>query len=565
MSRKEKRMEKQSNKTFRKILVVILFLISIIFVLKYAYYYVKNDITDKTNLVVNNNNVTTSLKQDIFVEDGIIYIAKEDIANFFDPYIYYDKQYHQIITGSDTKIASIVIGKKEMNNNGSTVKIPATVLEKNNTYYIPFSVLDDIYHVKTTFVESTNTVIIDSLDRKFVVGNSTKNNHIKQARTTISRTVDKVEVGDSLVVVTDSFRDGWIKVRTDKGKLGYVKENTVANQTAVRENLEIEKQIPEDTNISMIWEYFSEYGSAPQRTGKLQGVNVVSPTFFTLKDEGRGAVIENVGNSGRQYIKWAHDNGYKVWPSISNNSYINTTSVIMRDYQLRQRLINHIVSLVIQYDLDGINIDFENMYAEDKSLFNRFIIELAPRLKEIGAVLSVDVTAPDGSPNWSMCYDRHTIGKVADYIVFMAYDQNPSGKKGSNAGLDWVEVNLKKFVGTQEEIDSKKIILGVPFYMRECYVNSSGKIAANKVPMKNTDKIVPSNAKKTWNEDLQQYVAEYTKNGRQYTLWMEDERSIDAKLSLVEQYDLAGAAYWQKGFEPQSIWNMIGKKLEIEN
>ena len=237
----------------------------------------------------------------------------------------------------------------------------------------------------------------------------------------------------------------------------------------------------------------------------------------------------------------------------------------MNDYKLRQNLINDIVSLVVKYDLDGINIDFENMYEKDKKLFNRFIIELAPRLREIGAVISVDVTAPDGSENWSMCYDRHTIGKVADYIVFMAYDQNgsTSPKEGTTAGHDWIEVNLQKFVGTQEEIDSEKIILGVPFYTRVWYTNSSGNLASQAVNMKDLDNIIPSSASKTWNDDLKQYVTEYTKNGTKYKVWIEDEKSIEAKLDLIEEYNLAGAAYWQKGGEPDSIWNMISKKLNV--
>ena len=566
MSRREKRMEKPKSKIFSKLIVTVLFLVSVVFVLKYAYNYVRNDVTDKTNLVINNNNITTSLKKDVFVKDGVVYISKEDIQNFFDPYIYYDSKYNQIITGSDTKIASMVVGENKITNNGSTVNISGSVIKKNETYYIPFSAIDNVYNTKTSYVDKTNTVIIDSLDRKYVVADSNKNNSIKQERTSISRTVDKIEAGDSVTVVTRSIKDGddWVKVRTSTGKLGYVKQSSLSNSITIREDMTFEKQIPESENISMIWEYFSEYGSAPTRQGKLQGVNVVSPTFFTLRDEGKGEVIENVGNSGTAYITWAHNNGYKVWPSISNNSYINTTSDIMRDYKLRQNLINKIVSLVVKYDLDGINIDFENMKAEDKSLFNRFIIELTPRLKEYGKVVSVDVTAPDGSENWSMCYDRHTIGKVADYIVYMAYDQNGDSKEGTTAGCDWTEVNIKKFVGTQEEIDSKKVILAVPFYTRVWYTNENGQKRSVAVDMKRLVEIIPSGSKKTWDDSLKQYVTEYTKNGRKYKVWIEDEKSLDAKLSLIFEYNLAGAAYWKKDSEPNSIWNMISNKLNVK-
>jgi len=73
MPRREKRVEKQSNKTIRKILIVAIFLIAVLFVLKYAYNYVRNDVVEKTNLIINNNNITTSLKKDVLVEEGIIY------------------------------------------------------------------------------------------------------------------------------------------------------------------------------------------------------------------------------------------------------------------------------------------------------------------------------------------------------------------------------------------------------------------------------------------------------------------------------------------------------------
>ena len=176
----------------------------------------------------------------------------------------------------------------------------------------------------------------------------------------------------------------------------------------------------------------------------------------------------------------------------------------------------------------------------------------------------VDVTAPDGSENWSMCYDRHTIGRVADYIVYMAYDQNGDSKEGTTAECDWTEVNIKKFVGTQEEIDSKKVILAVPFYTRVWYTNENGQKRSVAVDMKRLDQIIPSGSKKTWNDSLKQYVTEYTKNGRKYKVWIEDEKSLDAKLSLISEYNLAGAAYWKKDSEPNSIWNMISNKLNVK-
>jgi spore germination protein YaaH len=238
----------------------------------------------------------------------------------------------------------------------------------------------------------------------------------------------------------------------------------------------------------------------------------------------------------------------------------------MNDYKLRQELINNIVSLVVNYNLDGINIDFEYMKDEDKDLFSRFIIELEPRLKEIGAVLSVDVTAPDGSPEWSLCYDRYTIGKVADYIVFMAYDQNgiSSPVEGTTAGYNWVEANIQKFLG-QEGVESDKLILGIPFYTRVWEENSDGEIISkDTISMKNIDSIVPEGASKTWDDDLKQYYIEYVSDGITHKIWAEDEESIKAKLSLINKYDLAGASFWTKDREPDSIWSIVSESLGVE-
>ena len=315
----------------------------------------------------------------------------------------------------------------------------------------------------------------------------------------------------------------------------------------------------------MVWDYFSEYGYAPDRSGTdIQGVNVVSPTFFTLVDEGQGRINDNVGQEGIDYINWAHSNGYMVWPSLSNNSYIGTTSEIMRNYNLRQSLIENIVGLVLEYDLDGINIDFEYMYEEDRDLFSRFIIELEPRLNELGAVLSVDVTAPDGSPEWSMCFDRNIIGDVADYHVFMGYDQNgiSSPVEGTTAGYDWVKANIEKFLG-QEGVEPEKLILGVPFYTR-VWEESNGEVTSTTIDMKDIDEVVPENASRTWDDELKQYYIEYAEDGAINKIWAEDEQSISAKLSIIEEYNLAGAAFWEKDREPDSIWTLVSQTLGVE-
>jgi len=219
--------------------------------------------------------------------------------------------------------------------------------------------------------------------------------------------------------------------------------------------------------------------------------------------------------------------------------------------------------IAYEYKLDGINIDFENMYQEDKDLFSRFIIELAPRLKENNLVLSVDVTAPDGSPMWSGCFDRNCIGYVADYLVFMAYDQynDSSENAGTVAGYDWIEIALNKFVGVQEDVDSNKIILGMPFYTRLWKEKDGKKIDSNVVNMKNVDNVLPDGIEKVWNDELKQNYVEYEKSGLTYKMWIEDLDSIRAKVGLVQKYNLAGVASWAKDREDERVWKVIEEEL----
>lgn len=562
MSRREKKSVK-GNWIF-KIIVVAIVLLAAIFVIKIAGNYKNNDIVGKVNLIINNSNVTADLKQDVFVdENGVIYIAKEDIENFFDNYIYYDEKYNQIITGSSTKIANMVVGENSATVNSAEVKLKSPVIEKENKYFIPFSELKSVYNVDIEYIN--NRVVVDSLDRKYQIATVAKDISIKSKPTSLSRTVDKIKAGDAVVISNrkdDLVKSGWKKIRTSNGSLGYVKEDNLGKINTIRDDMVETSKV--EGKVSLAWEYFSDYGSAPERSGAMDGVNVVSPTFFRLEQLGKGNVKENVGTAGINYINWAHNNGLKVWAmvsNISNESMIDTTSEIMNDYKLRNKLINNIVNLVVKYNLDGINIDFENMYMEDKAMFNRFLIELEPRLNEMGKVLTVDVTAPDGSETWSMCFDRNTISKVADYIIFMAYDQYgaSSNKGGTTAGCDWVEANITKFLG-QEGVNPDKLVLAVPFYTR-LWKEANGEVSSDTVDLKDVDKVIPANVEKKWNDNLKQYYIEYTQNGAVYKMWIEDLKSISAKLDLINKYKLAGAAYWEKDRESTEVWDIVKEKL----
>ena len=562
---KQKMTKEQIEKKKKRIIKIFVSIIAIIIIGIIAYNVNNYIILDKNkniNLVINNKNVTSNLKKDILIDGDNIYLSKQDLGNFFDKYIYEDTENNNIVTTYNNKIASISLSKNKISINGSNKNTYAHAENKDGTIYMPITELEDVYGIEIKYLPDSKVLTVDSTSKEQKKAIITKNVAVKSSTKFIAKTIDRVKKGSYVIVVSED--KGYTKIRTENGKVGYVKSNKIANTVVVREEMQETKQITGKVNL--VWDYYSEVASAPDRTGvTMDGVNVVSPAFFHLNTNGE--LTENVGQAGVAYIEWAHSNGYKVWPMVQNagDGMLNVTSNIMNDYNKRQNLINKIVDYCVKYKLDGINVDFENMKQEDKDMYSRFIIELTPRLKDMGVVVSVDVTAPDGSETWSMCFDRNVIGDVADYIIFMAYDQygTSSNKSGTTAGYDWVNVSLNKFLKT-EEIKNDKIILAIPLYTRLWTEDSSGNVVKQTtVSLKNIDKVVPSNVQKQWDDNLKQYYVEYQDGSYTKKMWIEDEKSLKEKIDLIKNNNLAGVASWEKGMETDNFWTFLKESLDF--
>mgnify|MGYP004557943425 FL=1 len=548
--------EAKKGTVLKRILITGILVLLSVFVLNKAENYLREKSDNQINLILNNRNVTSNLKHEIIEEDGNVYLSLEDVKNYFDKYIYLEEEINEIVTTYDKQIATIGFETNKLTLNGSTKKIYAHAIKKDDITYLPIMEMKEVYNLETAKVGKV--IILDSISRKQTKATTKSDLSVKWKADFFSKTVDKIKKDDNIIVVEE--KDGWTKIRTENGKIGYVQTNKLTNYTVTREETKEEKQIT--GKVNMFWDFYSKYVQAPDRTGQvIEGVNVVSPSFFYI--DANGKFVDQVGESGKRYIEWAHSNGYKIWPMLKNDEAgIKGTSAILNSYEKRQELIENIVEVCVAYQLDGINIDFENMYQADKDKFSRFLIELDPRMKAIGVVVSVDVTAPDGDPNWSLCYDRNVIGHVADYLVFMAYDQygTSSTKPGTTAGLNWVETNLKKII-EYDEVDTDKIILGIPFYTRQWKVNSNGEITGRStVSMLNTK--IPNGVEKQWDENLQQYYIEYAADkNTTVKMWIEDGTSIAAKVALVTKYNLAGTSGWRKDFETSNVWSIIKTEL----
>ncbi len=308
--------------------------------------------------------------------------------------------------------------------------------------------------------------------------------------------------------------------------------------------------------LVIVWEY-AAIEAEPSSISQMPSLQVVSPTWFHIVDE-TGTIDSQFD---KDYLIWARERGYDIWALVTNNFDPDITAAILSNEEVRQNIVEELIGLALKYELEGLNIDFENFHSDYRDLFTKFVSELAERCREENLILSVDVTMLSTSAYWSGGYDRAALSEAADYIILMAYDQHwgSSPVAGSVASLPWVEHGLAQVL---HEIPPEKLILGVPFYTRLWQIDKSGDeplvINSWSYSMHRAEEIIEENeANIQWDSDALQYVATYTENGLDYKMWLEDTTSMSYRLELVSRYELAGIAGWRRGLETEEIWELI--------
>lgn len=347
-----------------------------------------------------------------------------------------------------------------------------------------------------------------------------------------------------------------IKGNEEIGKSDYYLINIDGKWHVYRISNMIKPQDDSQNKINLTWDYMS-YESSKFKGGKIEGLDVLSPTWFSLSDS--NGTVKSIAN--KEYVDFAHQNGYKVWALVSNDFDKERTSQFLKSSDARKVMIDSLINFAIQYNLDGINVDFENMKIEDRDLFSEFVRELSLQTDKKNIVLSVDVTVITLKSNWSECYDRETLSQYVDYVAVMTYDQHwsTSPESGSVAQLSWVETEIAEILN---QVPNDKLLLGLPFYSR-LWKEVNGSVTSKTISMEVAQSLIKeNNASKVWDKTSGQYYAEYTIDDAIYKIWVEDAKSIELKSDLVEKYSLAGVGSWRYGFETQDIWNIINNNLE---
>lgn len=499
-------------------------------------------------------------------EMGEVLVRFDIIKKEIDPYIFWDEKVQKVtVTTRDKTVRLKTDSLRAMVNTKPVwIKIPVKIHREKP--YIPIEFLAEFFGIRVTKFPDRNTVVIDFLEKERQVAEIQKKQPLKAFPSTLSFNYKVLEMGEKVCVYGN--KGEWYLVRTDEGILGYIKKpqniKTVVYGKPTFDNSTPAPWKPERGKINIVWDYIG--GKTPDMSGvKIKGLDVISPTWFSLVDE-----EGNIDNKGDiNYVRWAHNNGYKVWALIDNGFNPDITNAVLNNTELREKVINQILVYAGLYNLDGINIDFENVYLKDRDALTQFVRELAPILREQGLVISIDVTVKSLSENWSLCYDRKNLGQAVDYMILMAYDEHWAGSpvSGSVASIGWVERGIRSLL---EEVPAHKVILGLPFYTREWQerVLEGGKleVKSKALSMASAQQRIRENkADVVWKEEYGQHFATYTKGEYTFKVWLEDERSIDLKSSLIKKYNLAGAASWRRGFEEPEIWEVLYNNLEKFN
>lgn len=317
-------------------------------------------------------------------------------------------------------------------------------------------------------------------------------------------------------------------------------------------------------------------------------VNVLSPVWFKLgfADDGKTVDLVNADESTTAftYVQTCKDNGIEVWACVQCINY-SLAEVIMTDAVEQQKLIDQILVWINTYDLDGINIDFENMNPDHKQLFNNFCENLKAAMPE-GMPLSVCVTvklvSESAEDNPWQAYDRGGLAEVVDYITVMTYDEHKASTKRPVASIEWVDLHIRRLL---EEIPSEKLIMGIPFHgvdYRAEVINpqtltvnpiwqDSGHtttvfqlnklLETGKYTYKDTEIILDYWINKGgWDADLG--ISDYSfvdTAGIQHTIWIDDENSIYQKARLAEDYNLAGIAIWKLNLGTEPMFEAVAR------
>ncbi len=570
------------------IVVVILFLLLGKLIEKYTPSKDRQDLTeyyqmsseDEVAIIYNNEVLDVHAK----MIDGYVYLDFNTVHDLINSRFYWDSNENKLLYTTANDLITVnaestdyFVTKDANSLDHIIVKLDAT------SAYVAIDFVKMYSDFSYEIYDTPNRVVIHNQWGDTTVASAKKTTELRYLGGIKSPILADIEKGTELTILEPN--ETWTKVATADGIIGYVKSKTLSNtSTQVLTSTyvpEVFTHITKDYTINLVWHQVTNQSANSNISTLLQstkGVNVVSPTWFYLSDTNG-----NIGSlASSDYVNYCHQSGVEVWALVSNfgakDQGLENPSLteVLTYTSRRENLINNLISAAIQYNLDGINVDFESVDPVVGDAYIQFIRELSLKCANNGIVLSVDNYSPTA---YTAFYNRAEQAVFADYVILMAYDEHYAGSEeaGSVASIGFVSEGV---ANTLQEVPANQLILGMPFYTRvwsETPISEDGaaldteqtadsytlyELDCYSTSMKEVQNLINANgAIPVWSDECGQYYVEYINGGVTYKIWVEDATSLEEKLKIMQTNQLAGGAFWKLGLENSIVWDTIIKYI----
>ncbi len=568
---------------FFLIFVVILFMLLGKVIEKYTPSKERQDLSEYYSLTADNE-VAIVLNHQVVEEkgrmiDGNVYLNIETIKKYINNRFYWDSNENILRYTTANDLVTVNAESKDYTITKDTHSLEHIIVKADaETAFVAVDFVKQYSDFTYEICEEPNRIVITNAWGNYTVASSKRDSELRYKGGIKSPILTDIAKNTELTILEPD--ETWTKVATSDGIIGYIKSKYLGStsEKAVNSDFVAEEfsHIKKDFEINMVWHQVTTSAANSDITNVLQttkGLNVISPTWFYLNSN-NGSIASIASSS---YVDYCHQNGVEVWALVDNftNQEVSTTEVLTHTSS-RDNLTNDIISSAIQYNLDGINVDFEALDPAVEDSYIQFIRELSLKCANNGIVLSVDNYVPT---DYTAFYDRDEQAVFADYVIIMGYDEHYAGSEeaGSVASIGFVTKGVED---TLKEVPADQIILAMPFYTRvweltpeagentengedgaaDSYVNYS--LSSWAVGMGETQRLISANgAEPIWLDDAGQYYAEYENSGSIYQIWVEDATSLEEKLKVMDSYGLAGGSFWKLGLESSNVWDTIIKYI----
>lgn len=441
---------------------------------------------------------------------------------------------------------------------------PAVQQESDGKVYISLDVVKEYTDLDYAYYSDPNRVVIrnewDGVEQATVQSDTAQ---VRQKGGIKSLILADVQKGDTLLYLENL--DNWCKVMTADGYTGYIQTEDISEPEAIEARTakkDSYERITRDHKINLVWHQSTSTESndaMAEMTAEMTGVNVISPTWFSVTDE--TGTISSLASA--DYVKLAHEAGREVWGLIDNFNEAFDETTDLAYASVRSRIIEQLLAEAASCGMDGINVDFENLKEAGIPHYLQFLRELTSAAHAQNLVVSVDTPVPQA---YTMYYQRGEQARFVDYMIVMAYDEHFAGSEeaGSVSSLPFVQQAVEEMTRV---MPADQVICGIPFYTR-VWTEKFGQsaITSEVLGMDGAKNYAKENQMtETWDASLGQNVATVETSDARYTIWMEDEQSMEEKLKVIQSADLAGVAEWKLGFECADVWSLISKYIETNS